>query len=312
MGREAILVIKLGALGDFVQALGPMAAIRKHHPDAAITLLTTAPFRNLAQASGYFNDIIIDERPKFFEIGKWLALRNRLNAEKFGRVYDLQNNDRTQFYMRLFYTPKPVWVGAGKGATIRNDSPDRTAGSGFDGHVQTLGLAGIKDVDIDRLEWIEGRTDFEGLTLPYVLLVAGSAPTRPEKRWPAKGYIALAQKLAERGVQPVLIGTEAENDVNGKIAAACTGALNLSGQTNLSDVVALARKAQGAIGNDTGPMHMIAPTGIPTMVLFSRHSNPQRHAPKGHNVVTIQKGNLEDLAPETVWKSFSAQASLPS
>ncbi|MBT4888118.1 MAG: ADP-heptose--LPS heptosyltransferase, partial [Rhodospirillales bacterium] len=35
--QERILVIKLGALGDMIQALGPMAAIRKHHPNAHIT-----------------------------------------------------------------------------------------------------------------------------------------------------------------------------------------------------------------------------------------------------------------------------------
>ncbi|HZT52668.1 MAG TPA: ADP-heptose--LPS heptosyltransferase, partial [Stellaceae bacterium] len=39
-----ILVIKLGALGDFVQAMGPAAAIRAHHPRAEITLLTAAPY----------------------------------------------------------------------------------------------------------------------------------------------------------------------------------------------------------------------------------------------------------------------------
>ena len=39
-----VLVIKLGALGDFLQALGPFAAIRHHHKEAKITLLTTAPF----------------------------------------------------------------------------------------------------------------------------------------------------------------------------------------------------------------------------------------------------------------------------
>ena len=50
-----ILVIKLGALGDFVLALGPCAAIRRHHQNAHITLLTTTPFVDLASASGYFN-----------------------------------------------------------------------------------------------------------------------------------------------------------------------------------------------------------------------------------------------------------------
>ena len=45
-----VLVIKLGALGDFVQGFGPFAAIRAHHPTAHITLLTTRPFAALAEA----------------------------------------------------------------------------------------------------------------------------------------------------------------------------------------------------------------------------------------------------------------------
>ena len=46
-----ILVIKLGALGDVVQALGPMAAIRRHHADAHITALTAPAFAPLLEAS---------------------------------------------------------------------------------------------------------------------------------------------------------------------------------------------------------------------------------------------------------------------
>ena len=46
-----VLVIKLGALGDFVQALAAMAHIRAAHPKARITLLTTPEFEGLARAS---------------------------------------------------------------------------------------------------------------------------------------------------------------------------------------------------------------------------------------------------------------------
>jgi hypothetical protein len=47
--RRKILVIKLSALGDFVQALGPAAAIRRYHSADEITLLTTCSFAELAQ-----------------------------------------------------------------------------------------------------------------------------------------------------------------------------------------------------------------------------------------------------------------------
>lgn len=312
MGGQAdhIFVIKLGALGDFVQSLGPMAAIRKHHPQAHITLLTTGPYVSLAQASNYVDDVWIDQRPKWFQVKDWLSIRRKLNEANFTRVYDLQNNDRTSFYFRLF-RKKPEWVGVAKGASHRNTSEERTRGQAFDGHVQTLGLAGLKDVQLDKLDWVFGNGDFKSLPRPYVLLVPGSAANRPLKRWPAKHYASIARRLIDQNITPVLIGTESERAVTQEIMTLCPSAIDLTGKTSLFDIPGLARDAMGAIGNDTGPMHMIAPTGCPSIVLFSQDSNPKRHAPKGHSVVTIQKDTLEDLLPDTVWRAYQLQHPVP-
>lgn len=306
MMNQSILVIKLGALGDFIQALGPMAAIRNHHKDARITLLTTKPYETIARACGYVDDILLDARPRWHDIKGWLALRNTLNEKKFTRVYDLQNNDRTAFYLRLF-SPKPEWVGAAPGATIRNNSPERTKGKAFDGHVQTLALAGITNIKPDTLLWAKGKTDFAGLTAPYILITPGSAPNHPEKRWPVKHYAALCEKLHGAGYLPVLIGGPAESDVLEALHTSVPNTLNLGSQTSLFDLPALARNAAGAIGNDTGPMHLIAPTGCPSIILFSQNTNPKKHAPMGGNVITLQKNSLEELKPDAVWKAFSAQ-----
>ncbi len=305
-GRH-ILVIKLGALGDFIQALGPMAAIRRHHADDRITLLTTKPFAGLAKKTGYFDDIMIDARPRWSRPDLWIAFRRDLLRGDFARVYDLQNNDRTAFYLRLFpRTRRPEWVGAAPGASHRNDSPQRTAGQAFDGHVQTLALAGIGDVRIDDLAWMDEDTAGLDLRAPYVLLVPGSAPDRPEKRWPAAHYAELARLLVRSGYRPVLIGTAAEAGVTSQIAKLCPEALDLTGQTSLGQIAALARHAAGAIGNDTGPMHIIAPAGSPSLILFSRHSNPARHAPKGPQVKALQVQELSALTPETVYESCAA------
>ncbi|MCI5060144.1 MAG: glycosyltransferase family 9 protein [Alphaproteobacteria bacterium] len=294
-----ILVIKLGALGDFIQALGAMRAIREYHPNSKITLLTTKPYAALAEKSGYIDHIWIDELPKWFQPYKWLAQRNKLNDGNFSRIYDLQNNDRTGLYFKLF-SSKPEWVGIAKGASHRNTSPERTAGLAFEGHVQTLGLAGIKNIGIDDLGWL--ISDIAHFSLPenYALIVPGSAPKRPEKRWPARHYAALCRDLYEKKIMPVLIGTDAEKDVMEHIKRGCPHVTDLSGQTKLEDLPALARHTQFAIGNDTGPMHMIGPTGCKTFVLFSAHSKPHRHAPLGENVQTIQKSNLENLSVERV------------
>ena len=102
-----ILVIKLGALGDFVQALGPFAAIRKNHEQASLVLLTTAPYLPIAEASGYFDAIRSDGRPEWWKWTGKRALRTWLHALAPTRVYALQTSARSSGFYRLFGPPRP-------------------------------------------------------------------------------------------------------------------------------------------------------------------------------------------------------------
>lgn len=296
---KKILIIKLSALGDFVIALGAMKAIRSHHPDAKITLLTTNPYKALAQQSGYFNDIWIDNRPKVYNLPHWFKFKKQINDAKFDRVYDLQNNDRTSIYFNLF-SPKPEWVGATRGASHYYDGLDRTAGLPLDGLKLTLKAADIENVSVDPMDWMNDDTARFNLPDKYALIVSGAAPSRPEKRWPAEKYAEFCKVIHDQGITPVLIGTESEKEITAIISKAVPAAVNLAGQTNLFDLVPLARNAQFAVGNDTGPMHMIAPTGCKSLVLFSHASKPTRNAPMGDNVAIIQVENWDDLSVNDV------------
>lgn len=305
MTQERILVIKLGALGDFVQALGPMAAIRKHHPEAHLVLLTTKPYVEMAKLSGYFDEILVDFRPKFWQIGSWISLRRTLNSLGLARIYDLQNNDRTGFYFRLLSTPRPEWVGIAAKASHRNSAPTRNAGQAFDGHVQTLALAGIHDVQVDTLAWLVSKAqDFSFLPDRIALIVPGSSPRHLHKRWPISSYGALCKRLSSEGVSPVLLGSMEDAESLSQIQRLAPLCINLAGKTSLFDLPALAHRAMIAIGNDTGPMHLIAPTGCPSFVLFSGKSHPHRHAPKGEFVFCLQKKKIEDVSVEEVWREI--------
>ena len=202
-------------------------------------------------------------------------------------------------------------MGVAAGASHRNTSPERTAGSALAGHIQTLELAGITDITIDRLEWVPGNIDSfihdHGLKKPYDLLVPGCAPGRAEKRWPAENYGHIARIVDGWGYQPVVIGTQQEADLAEQICTVHKNTLSLVGGTSLLDIALLARHAAGAIGNDTGPMHMIAPTGCPSLVLFSRHSTPHRHAPQGAHVKTHQVDELKDLKVSDVERLISVR-----
>jgi ADP-heptose:LPS heptosyltransferase len=298
---DRILVIKLGALGDIVQATGPFAAIRAHHPDAHITLLTTAPYAGFLRDTGWFDAVDIDTRPGWWQPGAWLALRRRLRAGGFGRVYDLQTSNRSSFYYRLFLPGRaPQWSGIAAGCSHPHANPRRDDMHTAERQAEQLAMAGIAAVPAPSLDWVAADAARYGLPERYALLVAGGSAHRPDKRWPAGRFAQLARRLADRGVTPVLIGTAAEGEVNAMIATFCATARDLTGETGFADIVALARGAAGAVGNDTGPMHLIAAAGAPSLVLFSQASNPDLCAPHGAAVTIVRRPVLADLAVDEV------------
>ena len=299
---EKILVIKLSALGDFIVALGAMAAIRKHHSGAHITLLTTRPFVDMAQRSGYFNEIIVDLRPAVFDVAGWLYLFKMLNREKYDRVYDLQLNDRTGVYYRLMLK-KPEWSGVIKGASHFYANPGWRQMHAFERHKAMLAELGI-DVGVPDISWMKAEVELLGLKKPYVLLVPGCAPSHPEKRWPALRYGAFGLKLIKEGYDVAVLGTSAEQDVIDRVVKSCPGIKNLSGRTSLYDIATLARGAAGAVGNDTGPTHLIALSGCPIVVLFSGTTKPELSAPVGDAVTVIQSESLDDISVDDVMKNF--------
>ncbi|HXA70688.1 MAG TPA: glycosyltransferase family 9 protein, partial [Stellaceae bacterium] len=262
-GRPRILVIKLGALGDIVQALGPAAAIRRHHPGAEIVLLTTAPFADFLRAAPYFDTVWIDERPGPLDLPRLWRLRRRLREAAFSRVYDLQTSARSNWYFRLLGSRRPEWSGIAWGCSHPHNDPARDAMHTLDRQADQLRAAGILDVPPPDLSWV--RADLERFRLPerFVVLVPGGAPHRPEKRWPIERYVALAGLLASRGAVPVVVGGGAERGLGAAIRAVCPAARDIAGETDLAELAALGRRALWAVGNDTGPMHVLVAAGAP-------------------------------------------------
>lgn len=296
-----ILVIKLSALGDFILCFAAFAAIRRYHADAQITLLTTQPFVAMAEKSGWFDEIMVDEKPGILDIAGWQKLRARLRGGSFARVYDLQTNDRTGFYFRLFFPgPYPEWAGNAVGATFRHHGAARDKLHAWDIRREQLRKAGIANTPFPDLTWLDADISRYGLPETFLLICAGAAPTRPKKRWTAEGYAAVCHHAMAQNIAPVLIGTDAEKDINAEIARLSPGVHDLTNRTTLFDIAALARQAAGAVGNDTGPMHLIAAAGCPTLSLFSNDSLPSHSRPMGEHTRFLQHDDLNDLQADAV------------
>jgi len=319
-----VLVIKLSALGDFVQAMSAFKSIRDYHEHDHITLLTTDPYVQLASASPYFDAVWSGGRPRGFL--EFLGLVRKIRSQKFFRVYDLQTSGRTNFYYRALWPFRPEWSGTAKGCSHPHTNPERAKMHTIDRQAEQLAMVGVGlgrgrvggTAPAPDLTWAaevqKGAARQEltwfGVRPPFALLVPGSSPHRPKKRWKAAYFGDVAMRLRRAGVMPVILGTKAEKDIAFKILEICPGALNLINRTDFTQIVMLSRQASLAIGNDTGPMHLIAASNCPSVVLFSEDSDPDRCAPRGHSVTTVKKRSLDELGPGELWDTLQMTGKL--
>ena len=307
---SSVLVIKLSALGDFVVAFPAFARIRAAHPDARITLLTTPPFETLARLSPYFDDVQTDGRPA--GVGGWLRLVSRLRRARHDRVYDLQCNDRTNLVFQALRPRPPVWSGTATGCALPHRNPARAGMHPLERHAEQLMQAGIWPQAPVRplsapppdISWMLEKAKPQSRASsrpprPTALLVPGSSPQHPKKRWPASGFGDLAARLDAQGFDVLILGGLQESALAREIQRRAPRARDLTGRTDLAQIAALGARAAVAVGNDTGPVHLLAATGRPTIVLFSSASSPERSAPRGH-VTVFQAPDIADIAVETV------------
>ena len=195
-----ILVIKLGAMGDFVLAFRAFAAIRAHDIHAHITLLTTAPFAELGRRSPWFDTVEVDTRPAWWDVRGIARLRRQLRGHDF--IYDLQTSSRSSRYHQL--AGRPPWSGVARGASHPHANPGRDAMHTLERQREQLMVTGIIDIPRPDLGWL--REGGQAIAAPYALLAPGAAPHRPRKRWPETRFGELARALAGRGIAPVVVG----------------------------------------------------------------------------------------------------------
>ena len=299
---ERVLVIKLAALGDFVQAFGPFAAIRAHHPRAHITLVTTPPFAGLAEAAPWFDRVWTDGRPDWLDLRAVARLALRLRRAGFTRVYDLQTSSRSSRY-RLFVGAGVEWSGIARGASHPHADTMRDHLHTMERQRAQLIAAGVRDFPTPALDWL--NSDVADFHLPeaFALILPGASAARPGKRWPSGHFAQLASGLS----MPVVIcGGPSEVPLARDILAAVPQALDLTGRTDLRQLAAVARKARLAVGNDSGPTHLAAASGCPTLALFGDESDPALCAPRGFRVQVLRHAPLHALGVEAVLKSTLA------
>jgi heptosyltransferase-1 len=135
----------------------------------------------------------------------------------------------------------------------------------------------------------------------YLALLPGTG--RPEKIVPEADLVAAASWSAARGLPVVVLWGPGEKDRAASIAAAAGDGVTLAPPTDLLDLARCLADAHAVVGGDTGPVHLAASFGTPTLGIFTA-TDWRRNGPLGDRTEVVSGVELGDGGPTGSSKAF--------
>ena len=285
---ERILVVRTGALGDFVVTLPVLRALRRTYPGARLDLLGYPETLALAREEADEIDSIdrADWAPFFVPEG-------RLPSRCVDLLGDVD--------LALSYLPDSDGIftaNLGRAGVRKVVSFDPHPPPDGSVHITDHLLHPLKDLGISASDAVprlrlaqEDRREAEALLLRYGLVDAPFAAIHPgsggaTKRWPTERFAAVADRIA-RQISVVLFSGPADGDLTEHIAARMRSRPVVIPSPPLRHLAALFSHAAAYLGNDSGPSHLASAVETPAVVLFGP-TDPRIWAPRGERVCVLQ------------------------
>lgn len=296
-----ILLVRLSSFGDVVFTLPLAKALRGEGDRLAWAI--EGPLADLVAGAAYVDEVLPATtrawRKRPFAAATRRELRDFLSGLRSfspDLVVDAQGLAKSAWVTLAARAPRKVGFGF-RTATERvnalttRERVDVPAGT----HVVDRGLALARRVlgrdDLERTPdvshlvarpapeadaWLEARP-----ARPFALLQPFSS--RASKEWDARATAAFCRELSARGIDPVLRWGPGERERAGEIAALSGGSASLAPPTPPAASARLAARAALFVGADTGPTHLAAAAGTPTIALYGP-TDPARYGPVGPRV----------------------------
>ena len=287
-----VLLIKLWAIGDSVLSLPLIRAIRDRYPDSEIDVLCHASNRAVFDnTDGAVSNVVeIGFRnvlPLFrkydicFDTDPYLNLSAILSAYCARRRVGFRNR------LRWLYYHHTVDTGLNRHAVGKYLEMATFFGITGRNRLVPLGGSNRSREAAERLLRENGITP-EGAPVGFCAAVGNSVKAR---QWPRERFLELAKRILDDGTagMVVLFGTGEDRELNGFIRDGNPGIVDLSGKATLEETFFLIRSMKAFVSNDTGPMHIAAAQGVPTLGLFGP-SCPELWAPHGEGNRHISHG----------------------
>ena len=247
-----------------------------------------------------------DERSAPWRLSPYISaarLAATLRAAKYDLVLDLQGQLRSAFF--AFASSAPVRIGFAKPRadvweSVSRKIPDEARRHAWRGAREGSYLAytdhiAVPNLDVHPVERYlgvgpmlgldDGAADFSfpipkeasariDALLDYYdiskkrLVVMAPGTNWETKQWRRDGFAEAARHFLQKGFAVTLIGSDGERALCEETAQLAPGAVNLAGETSLTGLAALIRRARLCITNDSGPMHLAVALGIPVVSVF--------------------------------------------
>ena len=278
---ENILVIRLKAIGDVVQTLPAVHALRENFPAAKVTFLTSlenAPlllgFRDVDAVIGLDRAALRSGNP-FRVLPEFTSLLRRLRAGKFSLAIDLQGYGETAWLTWLTGAPQR-WrgiYGAGRNWAYTRHSKPGPAAPGTQCHLRLLEQCGLK-IQAIRNEFVlpppalaDARSWLASHRLDPVKPVIFVQPftSSPAKNWPLENYLAVARHWQEHGGQIIFGGGPADRAA---LEPAKNAGFAVSAGVSLLVTGGLMQLSTLVLGGDTGALHLAVAQGRRVLMLM--------------------------------------------
>jgi ADP-heptose:LPS heptosyltransferase len=277
-----ILVLRGGAVGDFVLTLPALQALRREWPGAYVELIGYPHIAGLAKEGGLVDRVASLDRS---DMARFFSSNAAISEEQAGYVSSFD------FVLSYLYDPDGTVVRNLLATGVRQVlycSPRFGSGHAADHFMKPLETLAIypEGVPCPRLDLRDetvacGRDVLRRFGRDVVVLHPGSGGKA--KRWPIGRFMALAEAVRKDcRAEVVFAAGEADDDLVNALRAAGEGARLLTGLS----LVTLAGVLKGAcsyVGNDSGITHMAAALGVPVVALFGA-TDPEMWGPRGDGV----------------------------